>query len=291
MLKKLILLLMVLSLPLGMHAMAESTSEDVLEQLSGCTFTLSSGVGAWSTDVWMAEDGRFTGEFHDSDMGDTGDGYPNGTIYLSSFHGQFVLGEKLNETTYQLLIPQLIVEAMPESIVDGVRYLPMDAYGLSGAEELLLYLPGTPIDTLPEGFMMWARMPLMGYADTDTLPFYGLYHVKDELGLIAEKDADQLIIGGADGPTSIWLGGVIEQYTFDWVLPQQFGMDDIAQQVWNNADLDAAYTPVLLLGTRDLGEAVRYCYLCTKEQNLYMVYVNQYMNGDCLIDEAHPLIL
>ena len=44
------------------------------ELLSNQTFYFSSGAGAWGTEMDISADGSFTGNFHDSEMGDTGEG-------------------------------------------------------------------------------------------------------------------------------------------------------------------------------------------------------------------------
>ena len=58
-------------------------------ELSKYEFVFSSGVGAWQTMLNINEDGSFQGLYSDSDMGDTGEGYPNGIIYSSKFEGEF----------------------------------------------------------------------------------------------------------------------------------------------------------------------------------------------------------
>ena len=47
---------------------------------SPMTYIFTSGVGAWETELTLYADGTFTGQFHDSNMGETGYGYPNGTV-------------------------------------------------------------------------------------------------------------------------------------------------------------------------------------------------------------------
>lgn len=64
----------------------ESTLQ--FSKLSKYQFVFSSGVGAWQTMLNINEDGSFKGYYSDSDMGDTGEGYPNGIIYLSVFEGK-----------------------------------------------------------------------------------------------------------------------------------------------------------------------------------------------------------
>ena len=57
-------------------------------ELSGLIWEFSSGAGGWSAGLRIGEDGSFTGDFHDSEMGDMGEEYPNGTIYCCSFSGR-----------------------------------------------------------------------------------------------------------------------------------------------------------------------------------------------------------
>ena len=52
-------------------------------------FLFCSGAGGWSTGLKLNADGTFSGEYHDSNMGETGDGYPNGTMYECTFSGKF----------------------------------------------------------------------------------------------------------------------------------------------------------------------------------------------------------
>lgn len=48
--------------------------------LSHNDFSFSSGAGGWSTDFEIEQDGSFSGSYHDSEFGSTGDGYPGGTM-------------------------------------------------------------------------------------------------------------------------------------------------------------------------------------------------------------------
>ena len=59
-------------------------------RLGRFSFSFSSGVGAWGTDLEVYADGSFKEVYHDSDMGVTGEGYPNGTVYLCGFSGNAV---------------------------------------------------------------------------------------------------------------------------------------------------------------------------------------------------------
>lgn len=152
--------------------------------VSNMEFFFASGAGAWCTELHIHEDGTFEGLHHDSDMGDTGEDYTNGTVYYCNFNGKFTQPEKVDDYTYSMRIETLECEqeeGMVE-IEDGVRYIGSYAYGLDDAEELLIYLPGSPLGELPEEYLRW-----VGYYDLDsttetTLPYYGIYNVTPEYG-------------------------------------------------------------------------------------------------------------
>lgn len=146
-------------------------------------FYFSSGAGGWYTVLYIHEDGSFDGHFQDSNLGDTGENYPNGTLYCSDFTGQFTEPEKVDDMTYRFQIESIdYLRKGEEEIRYGVLYCYGDAYGLEGAEDLYLYLPGSEIAGLPEGYRSW-----VGYYDLESteeteLPFYGLYNEKAEAG-------------------------------------------------------------------------------------------------------------
>ena len=156
-----------------------------LSALENIGFTFSSGVGAWRTDLRVAGDGSFLGGYHDSEMGENAADYPNGTVYGCLFHGQMRLEETEDEAALRLVIERLEPDEgqLPEAIEDGIRYVTTEPYGLTGTDELLLYLPGTPVDALPEGFLLWAHG--MGLpAEAETLPCYGLYNAAEDAGFM-----------------------------------------------------------------------------------------------------------
>lgn len=158
------------------EAIIPTTSEEFFSfsQLEHWDFLFSSGAGGWGTNLQIAADGSFTGDYHDSEMGIVAEEYPNGTIYLSVFTGRFGEPVKLDAYTYSLKLESIAYEIQPGTtqIRDGIQYCYSEAHGLAGAQELLLYLPGTPIENLPEDFIVWAN--LYGSDETE-LPFYGLY--------------------------------------------------------------------------------------------------------------------
>ena len=144
--------------------------------VSNREFWFGSGVGGWCTVLYIHEDGTFEGTYHDSEMGDIGEEYPNGSMYLSNFTGKFSNPEKVNNYTYSFRIEELKLgqETETEEIIEGVRYIYSDPYGLDEAENILIYLPEAPIGELPEEFMTWVRQALTDGAEK--LPFYALYN-------------------------------------------------------------------------------------------------------------------
>ena len=130
--------------------------------LSDLTFTFSSGVGGWQTIMYMQADGSFTGEYFDSDMGVTGEGYPNGTVYVSTFSGQFAPLSRVDDLTYTTKVESIsyVQPADTEEIQDGVRYVYTTAYGLDDAQTLYFYLPGTETAKLSEACMSWVSIYL-----------------------------------------------------------------------------------------------------------------------------------
>ena len=157
-------------------------------EFNNLNFTFLSGAGGWSTQMTIAEDGTFDGVYSDSDMGSYSDEYPNGTQYYCSFSGKFTEPVKKEEYIYVTTIESISYDypADTEEIKDGIRYIYSDAYGLDDPREILIYLPGMPIEELPEGYLSWVRNNWFmdsEFTKTETkLPFYGLYNVNSEQG-------------------------------------------------------------------------------------------------------------
>ncbi len=126
--------------------------------------------------LYIHEDGTFEGIYQDSDMGSAEEGYPHGLVFLSNFTGKFTKPEKANDYAYSFRIEEMNLEQEPrtEEIIEGVRYIYSEPYGLDNAENILIYLPGTPVEELPYEFMTWAGRAITSGAEE--LPFYGLYN-------------------------------------------------------------------------------------------------------------------
>ena len=161
----------------------------------GMEFSFLSGAGGWRTVLWLNRDGTFTGAYSDSEMGEMGDDYPNGSIYLCNFYGRFEIIEQVNDYTYAMTMAELITEN-PEGeewIEDKIRYVASEPYGLNdplnGQEctDFILYLPDTPVDQVPEEFLSW--WPYRHAPETErkaTLSCYGILNVTTEYGFFTE---------------------------------------------------------------------------------------------------------
>jgi len=166
----------------------DEITDDVIDEdfkysdLSGIEFWFGSGVGAWCTVVSIEPDGTFNGYFHDSDMGDNGDDYPDGIRYECYFSGKFSPLRKIGDFEYSMICESLTSEGTlgEERIVDGVKLITSTPYGFDNANEFLLYLPGKKADELPEAYLSWSQ----GMASSGVLTCYGLYNIGGEQGFI-----------------------------------------------------------------------------------------------------------
>ena len=171
------------------EAAPSGVSEDNLFASLADQFSFASGAGGWSTELMISDDGSFTGDYHDSDMGDSGDDYPGGTVYVCSFSGRFGDVKKIDETTYAMHLQEISLEneVGDEWIEDGVRYVASEPYGLDNADEIMVYLEGTPTADLPEEFLSWIAMPrAWGENIPEVLPCQGLYNVTGQEGFSGE---------------------------------------------------------------------------------------------------------
>ncbi len=115
------------------------------------------------------------------DMG----GNPPST-YFCNFKGQFSRPEKVNEYTYSMKMEQMEKDEAEEAFdADGMLWIPSEAYGVEGGEEFLIFLPGAPVDELPEYFFLWTAHGYGSWVDYSVLPDYGLYNVEEQTGFFA----------------------------------------------------------------------------------------------------------
>ena len=140
---------------------------------------LTSGAGAWGTELTLFDNGRFEGYYHDTNMGETGEGYPAGTVYYAYFSGAFSQPVKTSDYTYQIEVSQYMLHQVPGSveIYDGTCYIASNSTGVNEKTVFTLYTPGTPAWMLPEDFRMWIHSYQGG-----ELRQYALYSQTDHWG-------------------------------------------------------------------------------------------------------------
>ena len=139
-----------------------ANEQELFEYLAGEYWFLS-GAGGWHTELHIGADGAFTGE------------YSHGTE-RSAFSGRFGDVRQINSYTWSIRL----------------RELDASAYGIEGADEVLVYLPGAPVDALPEEFVQWycAGLSYGRNQIGSTLPTVGLYNVNEQYGWFARSLID-----------------------------------------------------------------------------------------------------
>lgn len=172
-------------------AQQDANSEDVsLPDALPKEFVFASGAGAWGTMITLNPDGSFEGSYSDSDMGDSGEGYPNGSVYVCEFSGHFDDIKQVDDHTYSMTLGEVTTskEKDEEWIEDGIRYVSSDPYGLEDGKEFLLYTPETPIEGLSEEFLSWwPNRYTQSEEPLETLSCYGLYNQKMGYGFFTSE--------------------------------------------------------------------------------------------------------
>lgn len=165
----------------------DGENDSIFEALTN-EFIFARGSGAWQTQILIEKNGSFTGAYSDLDSGDVGDNYPDGTIYICNFTGKFSEPQKVDEYTYSMKLESIENEKMPGEIYyeDNIRYVCSEPHGFESSDEFLIYLPGTPLNNLPNEFMMCLQA-FININMTDEMPCYGIYNVKGQAGFIECK--------------------------------------------------------------------------------------------------------
>lgn len=131
-------------------------------------------------------DGTFTGQYLDSKMDATGEGYPRGSAYICDFSGVFSDIEKINEYTYQMRLSDVTVlqTAGKEWVKNEIRYIASNPVGIYDPENeqlceaFILYLPDTPVNQLPQKFLSsWPYQDAHKANPKATLSCYGFLNV------------------------------------------------------------------------------------------------------------------
>lgn len=170
---------------LDLYYAAVYMASDPLPISEPLELTYSSGAGAWQTSLTLSRDGSFEGSYYDADMGDRGENYPNGTVYLCNFSGKFTDITQVNDYTYSMTLENgelyVTAEGGEEWIEDGVRYILMRPSGLDWGTNFRFYTPDAPVSKLPVEFLDWWP-GRFDETPSDNLSYYGLYNEDEGSG-------------------------------------------------------------------------------------------------------------
>ena len=151
--------------------------------LSKRRFEFSSGAGGWGEEFTIEKDGYFTGLYFDSNMGECGEGYENGTVYSSAYSGHFTDLTRINEYTYEMKLNDIVYKKTPgiEEIIDNTFYIYTPSYCLGATDTFTVYLPGTPLEELGAEVRTWidsynqSETQLTMIIIVDEINGYGIY--------------------------------------------------------------------------------------------------------------------
>lgn len=112
---------------------------------STAVFEYTTGMGRVTT-VTVPADGRFKG-ISEELVYETGEDYPDGTVYICEFSGNFTDGVRLNENVYSMTVCFLTFEhEVGETYIEnGKRYVCVEPYGIEEGITYYLYMPGADI--------------------------------------------------------------------------------------------------------------------------------------------------
>lgn len=171
----------------------ELSDEAIFSRFTG-GYAFTSGVGYWSSHLDLKSDGTFTGDFHDSNMGESGDGY-DATEYRSEFSGRFTNPKKINDYTYSFKLAEIKYKNKPgtEEIQEMgsakllVKY--SEAYGIAGGTETVYaYTADAPAILLPKEFMSWVKNLRGDDRNNAKLMHKCLYAVEPQCGWLGQKE-------------------------------------------------------------------------------------------------------
>lgn len=150
------------------------TAENLFASMPS-NFHFLSGAGGWQTELYWYGNGKFSGIFEDADAGE---------IYRCEFAGAFSAPRKVRDLLYSTHMTKLTyAEPGITTTENDIKITTAGPYGLEGADELWIYLPGYPVSELPESVLGWIRGGASEFWDgrtPDTLPFFVLYNLVGE---------------------------------------------------------------------------------------------------------------
>ncbi len=143
----------------GTVSEAAAQEQGFWRQVQG-KYIFSVGAGAWSTIMTVNADGTFSADYHDSDLGVTGDGYPNGSRSIASGTGKFNYSKRNDDGSFSMTCDQKAFHQNGTvgdvTIKDGVRVETVDGiYGLTPCNTFTVYPTGYATSALSDDVKSW----------------------------------------------------------------------------------------------------------------------------------------
>lgn len=158
-------------------------------------FVFTSGIGGWATKLSLNRDGTFSGEYIDSNPGDTYNGEPEWIVYKCEFTGEFDNIRKTGDHEYTMQLKSIRYKRKPDTseTKGDTRYEYTTPYGLEEGKEYKLYTPGKTTADLDDGFLIWVSLGFPYESDDsnskhEKIPFYALYNVKMGYGFYQSSE-------------------------------------------------------------------------------------------------------
>lgn len=139
---------------------SDAATRSLMKSIAG-KYGFASGSGGWGTTMTVASDGTFSGTYHDSDMGITGDDYPNGSVTISNFKGRFKDAKKNADGSYTMQCDKSALKIDGNIgdtyIKNGSKYTVADPYGIAPCGTFTVYPAGYDSSQLSEAIVGWSR--------------------------------------------------------------------------------------------------------------------------------------
>lgn len=220
----------------------ESAPGLTFADLSTKRFDFSSGIGAWNEEFTIEKDGYFTGNFHDINMGDTGEGYPDGTFNGCWYSGHFTELTKVGEYVYEMKLKDISYKDEPgtEEILDGMKYVNTEAYFMASGDTFQIYLPGMPLSEVSEEIYWWVR----DYNQSESeLTGIVIVNEEDELAAVsvnrfAPSEDAQMTYNAYKESFDYWAGKLTNEALTTLEMVEYSGRmyevsDDCLNELWN----------------------------------------------------------
>ena len=189
-------------------------ASDAFDAPHGLVIYLSA-LTSWETTVYFdPEDNSFEGTYESAILNLDGDGYD---MLQCAFNGQIDGFTRINEYSFHTHVTSLETEKFDKK-TDRYMDLPAevsysDPYGFTDPDELILFLPNTPVTEIPEEAIEWIEMYQFidpnGYLTEDQDAYLGsfiLYNTAEGTAFMVLYSAIPLTREVTDADMSYWDG-------------------------------------------------------------------------------------